>query len=69
MMRMDSIRLITDYKKKEIFYITLETPRLNRIFEIKGNYSLKDTVVTFDENNSIYLIDRSFGDTLDICIS
>ncbi len=59
--------LVTGYKKKEIFYFTLATPRLNRIFEIKGNYSLKDTLITFDENNSIYLIDRSFGDTLDIC--
>ena len=27
--------IVTDYKKKEIFYLTLTTPRLERIFEIK----------------------------------
>lgn len=57
--------IFTDYKKKEIFYITLTNKRLNRIFEIKGDYSLKDTVVVFDEENSIYLIDKASGDTLD----
>ena len=58
--------IFTDYKKKEIFYITLTNPRLNRIFEIKGDYSLKDTIVVFDEGNSIYLTDKTSGDTLDI---
>jgi len=57
--------ITTDYKKKEIFYITLTNPRLNRIFALQGNYSLKDTVAAFDESNAIYLIDKSTGDTLD----
>lgn len=57
--------IATDYKKKEIFYITLTNSRLNRIYELSGKYSLKDTVITFDEKNAIYLIDKSTGDTLD----
>jgi hypothetical protein len=57
--------ITTDYKKKEIFYITLTNPRLNRMYELSGKYSLKDTVVTYDEKNAIYLIDKVTGDTLD----
>jgi len=55
----------TDYKKREIFYFTLTNPRLNRIYELSGNYSLRDTLVTFDEKNAIYLADLVSGDTLD----
>jgi hypothetical protein len=57
--------ITTDYKKKEIFYITLTNPGLNRIYELSGKYSLRDTVVTFDERNAIYLIDKVSGDTLE----
>ncbi len=55
----------TSYKKKEIFYITLSKPGLDRVFEVTGNYSLKDTVISYDEKSSIYLIDKTSGDTLD----
>jgi hypothetical protein len=57
--------MTTEYKKKDIFYITLTNPRLGRIYELSGNYSLKDTVVTYNESNAIYLIDKVSGDTLD----
>ncbi len=57
--------MTTDYKKKEIFYITLTNYRLNRIYELSGNYSLKDTIVTFDEKNIIYLINKESGDTIE----
>jgi hypothetical protein len=57
--------LTTEYKKKDIFYITLTNPRLGRIFELAGSYSLKDTVIAFDEKNAIYLIDRVTGDTIE----
>jgi len=57
--------LTTEYKKKDIFLITLTNPRLGRIFELTGNYSLSDTVAAFDEKNAIYLIDRVTGDTLE----
>ena len=55
----------TDYKKKEIFYITLTNYRLNRVYELSGNYSLKDTIAEFDESNAIYLVDKASGDTVD----
>ena len=55
----------TDYKKKEIFYITLTNQRLNRVYELSGKYSLKDTIAEFNENNAIYLIDKVSGDTID----
>ncbi len=55
----------TDYKKKEIFYITLTNQGLNRVYELSGKYILKDTIAEFDENNAIYLIDKLSGDTID----
>lgn len=55
----------TDYKKKEIFYISLTSDRLNRVYELSGKYSLRDTIVEFDEKNAIYLIDKASGDTVD----
>jgi hypothetical protein len=57
--------IATDYKKKEIFYITLTNFRLDRIYELKGNYSLRDTIVTFNEKNTIYLINKESGDTIE----
>jgi hypothetical protein len=57
--------MTTEYKKKDIFYITLTNPRLGQIYELSGNYSLKDTVVAYNESNAIYLIDKVSGDTLD----
>jgi Tol biopolymer transport system component len=58
--------LTTDYKKKEIFYLGLGGKDVNQLFEIKGRYSLRDTTVTFDENYSIHLINKTTGDTLDV---
>lgn len=57
--------IATGYKKKEIFYLTLTNEALNKIYEISGNYSLKDTIMEFGEDNAIYLTDRMTGDTLD----
>ena len=57
--------MTTEYKKKDIFYLTLTNPKLDRIYELSGNYGLRDTVVTYDENNAIYLTDRVSGDTLE----
>jgi len=57
--------MVTGSKRKNIFYITLTNPRLKKIFELTGKYGLKESVEDFDENNSIYLIDRVTGDTLD----
>ena len=57
--------ITTGYKKKEIFYITLTNQRLNRIYDLSGKYSLRDTIMEFDEQNALFLIDRNTGDTLD----
>ena len=56
----------TDYKKKEIFYLGIGTAASIQKFEIKGTYSLSDTVVKFDKNYKIHLIDKSSGDTIDV---
>ncbi|MCE5348100.1 MAG: hypothetical protein LLG13_17680 [Bacteroidales bacterium] len=61
--------IITDYKKKDIFYLNLAEKGNAvdyQLFEIKGIFSLKDTTVTFDENYSIDLISKKTGDTLDV---
>lgn len=56
----------TDYKKKEIFYLGIGAAAFTQKFEIKGTYSLKDTVANFDENYKIHLVDISSSDTIDV---
>jgi len=58
--------ITTDYKQKDIFYLGIGNTEINQIFEIKGKFALSDTIVTFDKNYSISLINRTSGDTLDI---
>ena len=58
--------MTTGYKKKEIFYLGMGSTDVNQLFEIKGKYSLKDTVVNFDDKYSIHLINKVSGDTLDV---
>lgn len=58
--------MVTDYKQSDIFYLTLTNQELNRVFEITGKVSLRDTVVAYDENYAVTLIDRLSGDTLQV---
>ena len=58
--------MTTDYKKRDIFYLGIGNADDNQLFEIKGKLSLNDSILIFDENYSIYLINRTSGDTLDI---
>jgi tetratricopeptide (TPR) repeat protein len=58
--------MITDYKKKEIFYLGMGKTDVNQLFEIRGKYSLQDTTIMFDENYSIHLLNKTTGDTLDV---
>jgi len=58
--------ITTDYKKKDIFYLGLGSTDVNQVFEINGKYSLSDTVVAFDKNYSVNLINKNTGDTLDV---
>jgi hypothetical protein len=58
--------IVTDYKQSDIFYLTLTNPDLNRVFEIRGVVSLRDTVVAYDENFAVTLINKLNGDTLQV---
>ncbi|MCX6255896.1 MAG: hypothetical protein NTV31_15690 [Bacteroidia bacterium] len=58
--------MITDYKKKDIFYLGIGSTNVDQLFEIKGKFSLSDTSLTFNEDYSIHLINRTSGDTLDV---
>jgi hypothetical protein len=58
--------MTTDYKKKDIFYLGFGGTDVNLLFEIKGIFSLQDTVVSFDKNYSIQLINKTSGDTIDV---
>jgi hypothetical protein len=58
--------MITDYKKKDIFYLGIGSTNVEQQFEIKGKFSLSDTSLTFNENYSIHLINRISGDTIDV---
>jgi hypothetical protein len=58
--------MTTDYKEKDIFYLGIGASDVNQMFEIKGKYSLNDTILDFDEHYSIHLINKTSGDTLDV---
>ncbi len=54
----------TDYKKKEIFFLGLEGPDVNQIYEIAGIISLNDTAFATNKNYSIHILNKTSGDTL-----
>jgi hypothetical protein len=54
----------TDYKKREIFYIGLEGPDVNQIYEITGTFRLNDTAFASGRNYSVHILDRTTRDTL-----
>jgi len=56
----------TGYKKKEIFYLGIGVAANKQTFEIRGTFSLSDTMVNFDKDYNIRLVEVSSGDTLDI---
>jgi tetratricopeptide (TPR) repeat protein len=56
----------TDYKKKEIFFLSLDSSAVGHRFEINGILSLADTTAEFDNNFRISFIKRTSGDTLGI---
>jgi hypothetical protein len=58
--------LTTDYKKREIFYLTLSGQGADKFSEITGKLSLADTVMPFDKNFKIHLLDPETGDTVDV---
>lgn len=54
--------LMTDYKEKDIFYLNFG----DIMFDLKGNLSLNDTTLIFDDNYKVYLTDRASGDTINM---
>ncbi len=58
--------LTTDYKKSEIFYLGIGKSGIVQTYEIQGTISLKDTIVAFDKNYKITLLNKSTNDTVDI---
>jgi len=57
--------LYTGYKKKDIFTINIGERALAGNFEIRGTMTLSDTVIRFNENFNVKLINLIRGDTLD----
>lgn len=59
--------MTTDYKEKDIFYITFNATEEEQLFGITGYFSLSDTIIPFVEKNyAINLIDQASGDTVDV---
>ena len=58
----------TDYKKKEIFFLSLDSSAVKYKFEINGILSVADTTVEFDNNYKIYLVKWTTGDTINSVI-
>lgn len=59
--------MTTDYKEKDIFYITFNATEEEQLFGITGYFSLSDTIIPFVEKNyAINLIDQVSGDTVDV---
>jgi hypothetical protein len=58
--------ITTDYKKIDIFYLTMGNADVNPFFEIKGKFSLSDTTLNFNEDYAIHLLNKTSGDTLDV---
>lgn len=56
----------TDYKEKDIFYLTMGSIKSDQTYEITGKYSLSDTTIAFDKSYLIKLINTTSGDTVDI---
>jgi hypothetical protein len=58
--------ITTEYKKRDIFYLAMGVSDVVQIYEIIGKFSLKDTTLNTVKNNSIHLLNKLNGDTLDI---
>lgn len=54
----------TDYKKRDIFYIGLEGPDVNQIYEITGQFLLNDTALSANKMYLIEVLDKISGDTV-----
>jgi hypothetical protein len=58
--------MTTNYKEKGIFFLGFGGIDVNKIYEITGKLSLSDTIIPFDKNYYIQLVNRETSDTLDV---
>jgi hypothetical protein len=56
----------TDYKKREIFYLGLDSAAFAQKFTIKGTFSLTDSPLESDGKYNIRLINLKSGDTMKV---
>jgi len=56
----------TDYKRKEIHYLSFNGPAFDQIFKITGTVTLSDSLALPDSSNIIYFVDLLTGDTINI---
>ena len=56
--------ITTDYKKRDIFFITMGAAEVSKLYEIKGKLSPVDAKMVLNEK--IQLLNRTSGDTIDV---
>lgn len=60
--------ITTGYKKKEIFYLDMESGETSRPFLITGKFSLDGGILSEVEDASVKIINKVTGDTLHKCL-
>ncbi len=58
--------MVKGYKKKDLFYLSLDDKEALPTYEIKGTLSLSDTTIEFNDDYRIILVNRIKNDTIDI---
>lgn len=58
--------MLTGYKEKNIFKINLFPRKIELVFEIRGILSLQDTIISFNDDFPISMIDIISKDTIDV---
>ncbi len=57
----------TGFKEKDIFYISFgKAPSFDRVYDMRGTFSLNDRKIPFNDDYSVHLIDLTDGDTVDV---
>jgi len=58
--------MVSGYKNRDIFYLTRGESQAVPTFEIKGTFSLSDTIIEFNDDYRIVLYSKTSEDTLDV---
>ena len=54
----------TDYKKRDVFFLGINGPDVNQIYEIRGHLRSGDTTSAADDKYYVHIINRTSGETL-----